>query len=217
MGFRLFLYMSTSYGQNDASIITWYNLVHKGPKWWKWWFAVFMEFSFRVFQQWRYVNFRTGTFLLTISARVLNYNQCGVYYSAGIDCLHWPLSRYVNFRVAHAPRMPGTFSPPPRVSDPDMHHGTCVTHVPWRMPWSLTSGGGENVPAIPGACATRNLTYLARGPCVIGNVAIWVNQSANLRCYTFTTNNYINAVFVIFTDSVMKINTFLCLKLKQMA
>ena len=27
-----------------------------------------------------------------------------------------------------------------RVSDPDMHHGTCVTHVPWCMPESLTSG-----------------------------------------------------------------------------
>ena len=36
--------------------------------------------------------------------------------------------------------MPGTFSPPSRVSDPDMHHGTCVTHVPWCMPGSLISG-----------------------------------------------------------------------------
>ena len=36
--------------------------------------------------------------------------------------------------------MPGTFSPPLPVSDPDMHHGTCVTHVPWRMPGSLTNG-----------------------------------------------------------------------------
>ena len=35
---------------------------------------------------------------------------------------------------------PGTFSPPPRVSDLDKHHGTCVTHVPWCMPGSLTSG-----------------------------------------------------------------------------
>ena len=41
---------------------------------------------------------------------------------------------------AHAPGMPGTFSPSPQVSDPDMHHGTCVTHVPWCMPGSLTSG-----------------------------------------------------------------------------
>ena len=40
----------------------------------------------------------------------------------------------------HAPGMPGTLSPSPRASDPDMHHGTCVTHVPWCMPGSLTSG-----------------------------------------------------------------------------
>ena len=65
-----------------------------------------------------------------------------------------PLTRRVKFRVAHAPRMPGTFSPPPRVSDPDMHHGTCVTHVPWCMAGSLTIGllwsrGRENVPAFP--------------------------------------------------------------------
>ena len=32
------------------------------------------------------------------------------------------------------------FPRPPRVSDPDMHHGTCVTHVPWCMPGSVTSG-----------------------------------------------------------------------------
>ena len=31
-----------------------------------------------------------------------------------------------------------------------MHHGTCVTHVPWCMSGSLTDGGGENVPDIPG-------------------------------------------------------------------
>ena len=51
-----------------------------------------------------------------------------------------PFARYVKSRVAHAPGMPGTFSSPPRVSDPDMHHGTCVTHVAWYMPESLTSG-----------------------------------------------------------------------------
>ena len=37
------------------------------------------------------------------------------------------------------PRMPGTFSPPPRVNDPDMHRGTCVTQVAWWMPGWLTS------------------------------------------------------------------------------
>ena len=51
-----------------------------------------------------------------------------------------------------------------RISDHGMHHGTCVTHVPWCMSGLLTHGGGENVPGIPGACATRNFTYPARGP-----------------------------------------------------
>ena len=41
----------------------------------------------------------------------------------------------------------------PLVSDPGMHHGTCVTHVPWCMSGSLTCGDGENVPSIPDACA----------------------------------------------------------------
>ena len=48
----------------------------------------------------------------------------------------------------------------PLVSDNSMHHGTCATHVPWCMSGSLTRCGGktspENVPGIPGACATRN-------------------------------------------------------------
>ena len=51
-----------------------------------------------------------------------------------------PLARYAKLRVTHAPGMPGTFSRPPLVSDPDMHHGTCVTHVPWCMRGSLNSG-----------------------------------------------------------------------------
>ena len=45
------------------------------------------------------------------------------------------------------------FKRKPLVSDPSMHHGTCVTHVPWCMSGSLTCGDGENVPGIPGACA----------------------------------------------------------------
>ena len=49
----------------------------------------------------------------------------------------------------------------PLVSDPAMHHGTCVTHVSWCMSWSLTRGGRENV---PGTWTTRNFAYLARRP-----------------------------------------------------
>ena len=40
-------------------------------------------------------------------------------------------------KVAYAP---GTFTPPPQVSNPDMHHVTCVTHAPWCMRGSLTGG-----------------------------------------------------------------------------
>ena len=39
----------------------------------------------------------------------------------------------------------------PPVSDPSMHHGTCIMHIPRCMSGSLTRGGGENVSGIPGA------------------------------------------------------------------
>ena len=80
-----------------------------------------------------------------------------------IDLLQGPLTRYIKLWVVHAPRMPGTFSPPP-TSKETMHHGMCVAHVPWCMSGSLTRGGGGNVPGIPGACTTRNFTFLLRGP-----------------------------------------------------
>ena len=68
-------------------------------------------------------------------------NSC----SMGWQCqtcgyLNRSLTRCAKLQVVHAPGMPGTFSPQPRVSDPDMHHGTCVIHVPWCMPGALTSG-----------------------------------------------------------------------------
>ena len=70
---------------------------------------------------------------------------------------HGPLTRYKNLQVAHAPKCWGRFPRhqlqlKPLVSHPGMHHGTCVTHVPWCMSGSLTRGGGENVPGIPGIC-----------------------------------------------------------------
>ena len=71
---------------------------------------------------------------------------------------------------AHAPGLLGSFSPPPQVSDPDIHHGTYVTHVSWCKPGSLTSSffwsrrRGKKIPGIPCACATRSFMYLVRGP-----------------------------------------------------
>ena len=60
------------------------------------------------------------------------------YKTSSLSFVHGPLTRYAKLRVASG--MPGTFSQPLQVSDPDMQHGRCVTHVPWCMPGSLTSG-----------------------------------------------------------------------------
>ena len=62
----------------------------------------------------------------------------------------------------------------PIFSDPGMHHGTCVTHVPWCMSGLLIRGGGEHVRGIPGACTTRNVTYLSRGPCCFVVGGVWL-------------------------------------------
>ena len=97
-------------------------------------------------------------------------NCCTWHCGYGCTLYNGPLTRYIQLRVVHAPGMPGTFSQPPRVSDPDMHHGTCVTHVPWCMPGSLTGGFLWNRwrgkrSRHSGACATHIFTYLVRGPC----------------------------------------------------
>ena len=84
---------------------------------------------------------------------------------------HGPFTRYVKLRVAHAPEMSGMFFPATAFKgNRGLAIPACITarawpHVPWCMPGSLTCGGGKNVPGIPGACATRNFTYLVRGPC----------------------------------------------------
>ena len=78
----------------------------------------------------------------------------------------------------------------PLVSDPDMHHGTRVTPVPSCMSGLLIRGGGENVPGIPGACTTRNIAYLVRGPCR-SKVIKW--KTMDIITYTSqTTSIYIS-------------------------
>ena len=53
----------------------------------------------------------------------------------------------------------------PQVSDPSMHHGTCVKHVPWCMSGSLTTPvTGENIPCIPSACATQQFYVSGKRP-----------------------------------------------------
>ena len=87
---------------------------------------------------------------------VINVRLCVKYYnylcptsSTLIRMSHGSLTRYVKLRVGRAPGMPGTFSRhrlqrKPLVSDPGMHHGTCVTHVSCCMSGSLTLGGMRN-------------------------------------------------------------------------
>ena len=84
--------------------------------------------------------------------------------------VEWASCHIRKIEVAHEPGIPGTFFPPPRVSVPDMHHGTCVTHVPWCMPGSLTGGflwspwRGKRS-RHPRSCATRNFTHLVEAHC----------------------------------------------------
>ena len=94
--------------------------------------------------------------------------------------------------------MPGTFFPPPQVSYPDIHHGTCITHVPWCMPGSLTSGflwswWRENVPGFPGACATHNFTYLVRGP--LGVREVILQDIGNIGRYPTTKRTIILGIY----------------------
>ena len=94
--------------------------------------------------------------------------------------------------------MLGTFPPPPRVSDPDMHHGTCLTHVPWCMPGSLTSGflwsrwRGKAFPAFPAHAqpAIVRIWQEAHGDtcwktrCVLFLASKWLNLYQKTRlCY----------------------------------
>ena len=101
------------------------------------------------------------------------------------------------------------FSPPRRVSDPDMHHGSCVTHVPWSMPESLTCGflwswWQENVPGIPDACATRSCTYLgANGATRFVGVFDSINQSSETR-----TNSYISSNPWYKANQIQKLECF---------
>ena len=76
---------------------------------------------------------------------------------------HGPLARYVKLRVTHLPWMPETFSPPPRVIDPDMNDDTSVMHVPWWVPGSLISGFLWSLWR-----GKHNFTYLVRGQFNLG-------------------------------------------------
>ena len=97
----------------------------------------------------------------------LIYPRYYLYERYTRTCLHGPLTRHVKLEVAHASGMPETFSPPPLVSDPDMHQGTYVTHVPWCMSrklansrFPLKSEAGKTFPIFPAHAQTTLLRIL---------------------------------------------------------
>ena len=86
---------------------------------------------------WQYINFNyfriTGPLYGFHLQRISNAERwcssdISLVPTGSID-MHGSLTRYVKLRVAHAPGMPGTFSPPLWTRDPDMHHGTCVAAI----------------------------------------------------------------------------------------
>ena len=101
----------------------------------------------------------------------------------------WSWASYQIRRIAGCARAcacagnDGNVSPPPGVSNPNIHHGTCVTHVPWCMPGSLTSGflwsmwRGKRSRHSRGAFATRNFTYLVRGLWLISSMKYLLGTS----------------------------------------
>ena len=137
----------------------------------------------------------------TKKARVNKIKQNKAKYGLTVrSTLTWASCQIRIIAGAHAPGMPETFSPPSRVSDPDMHPGTYVTHVPWCMPGSLTSGflwsrrREKTFPAFP---VKPDFTYLVRGPwtyeCLSHQSPVAYRQTSNmsrfnskkLKCFSF--------------------------------
>ena len=108
----------------------------------------------------------------------------------------------------------------PLVSDPDMHHGTCVTHVPWCMSVSLNRSSRENVPGIPGACATRSFSYLARGPLWRRGILWWHGFRTTLGqvmiCCLATSRHYPKRHWLLVNKSVRN-QPQRCIPLKELA
>ena len=119
---------------------------------------------------------------------------CTMEQSAWGTWVSWASCRMRNIAGAHAPGMPWTFSPPPRVSDPDMYHGTCVTHVPWCMPGSLTGGflwsrpRGKTFPAFPARTKPAILRIWQEVSCFYG-----ISHRKHENTMAICTNAYVKA------------------------
>ena len=86
-----------------------------------------------------HLNLKSGYIMMIFLYDIITQTNNEVHISSRCY-VNGSLARYVKVRVAYAPGMSGTFSPPLRVRYPDMYYSTCMTHLPWCMPGSLTSG-----------------------------------------------------------------------------
>ena len=107
-----------------------------------------------------------------ISACRLPWASCQIRKIAGCACAGNAGNVFPRHRLQRKPL----------VSDPGMHHGTCVTHVPWCMSGSLTRGGGENVPGIPGACALAILRIWQEAHRSSLTVSVFGHYTTSIDC-----------------------------------
>ena len=100
--------------------------------------------------------------------------------------------------------MPKMFSAPSRISDLDMHHGTCVTHVPWCMPRSLPSSSlwsrrrGKTFPTLPALAQPVILRHYVSGkrpiatpPCIY---SVYTTLAVKLDCASGTIYVFVRAL-----------------------
>ena len=126
-------------------------------------FVFWFEFHWSLFLriQLTKVSVGSGNGLVPNKRQAITWSNAGPVYwrifaaLGETKCAAWASCQIRKIAGAHAPGMPGTCYPSPQVSDTDMHHGTCITHVPWCMPGSLTSSflwnrrRGKTFPAFP--------------------------------------------------------------------
>ena len=84
--------------------------------------------------------------------------------------------------VAHAPGMPGTFSPPRQVCDPDMHHGTLTSGFLWSR-WL-------------GCFYVRIISTIA------------YDSKGTVLCYLFFSNKNSNKLYEIQTYPIIRNHTW---------
>ena len=133
---------------------------------WNWWYVI------RAFAGKRHIYYRDHHKLVLFVIRCsIFYNLCSIYLFLVCDIHRLPFTSMMsllpdkyNCGLPMRHKSPECFprhrlQRKPLVSDPGMHHRTCETHIGNAIPrwW-------KNIPGIPGAYATRNFAFLARGP-----------------------------------------------------